>query len=188
MARTCTNNLRVVFSPYVQHCPCEASEQKWGQKTNIWNKEIELRYLFHSIRLIELVILVCSFVKIWWKMAKLWPWEARAPKWRWPILGHKMAILATFFEIWTSNLFCPLFTLILMYKPSLESIRPKSAILSLKRLQKLTKVAISQNPISPKCHSPKSLLLLYFSTNLSETFRINVNMDFAHTNRGRFLI
>ena len=23
----------------------------------------------------------------------------RAPKWRWPILGHKMAILATFFEI-----------------------------------------------------------------------------------------
>ena len=35
MARTCTNNLRVVFSPYVQHCPREASEQKWGQKTNI---------------------------------------------------------------------------------------------------------------------------------------------------------
>ena len=32
-------------------------------------------------------------------MAKLWPYEARAPKWRWPILGHKMAILATFFEI-----------------------------------------------------------------------------------------
>ena len=116
-------------------------------------------------------------------MAKLWPWEARAPKWRWPILGHKMAILATFFEIWTSNLFCPLFTLILIYKPSLESIRPKSAILFPKRLQKLTKVAISQNPISPKCHSPKSLLLLHFSTNLSETFRINVNMDFAHTNR-----
>ena len=27
-----------------------------------------------------------------------------------------------------------------------------------------------------------------FSMNLSETFRINVNMDFAHTNRGRFLI
>ena len=35
MARTCINNLRVVFSPYVQHCPCEASEQKWSQKTNI---------------------------------------------------------------------------------------------------------------------------------------------------------
>ena len=77
-------------------------------------------------------------------------------------------------------MFCPLFTLILIYKPSLESIRPKSAILSPKRLQKLTKVVISQNPISPKCHSPKSLLLLHFSTNLSETFRINVNMDFAN--------
>ena len=64
MARTCTNNLRVVFSRYVQHCPCEASEQKWGQKTNILDKEIELRILFHSIRLNELVILVCSFVKI----------------------------------------------------------------------------------------------------------------------------
>ena len=33
--------------------------------------------------------------------------EARAAKWRYPILGHKTAILATFFEIWTSNLFCP---------------------------------------------------------------------------------
>ena len=57
-----------------------------------------------------------------------------------------------------------------------------------KKLQKLTKVAISQNPILPKCHSPKSLLLLHFSMNLSETFRIDVNMDFAHTNYSRFLI
>ena len=65
MARTCSNNLRVVLSPYVQQCPCEASEQKWGQKTNIYkSKEIELSFLFHSIRLNELVILVCSFVKI----------------------------------------------------------------------------------------------------------------------------
>ena len=35
MARTCTNNLRVVLSHYVQQCLCEASEQKCGQKTNI---------------------------------------------------------------------------------------------------------------------------------------------------------
>ena len=74
-------------------------------------------------------------------------------------------------------------------QPSLKSIIPKLAILSqTKKLQKLTKVAISQNPILPKCHSPKSLLLLHFSMNLSETFRIDVNMDFAHTNHGRFLI
>ena len=74
------------------------------------------------------------------------------------------------------------------YKPILKSIRPKLAILSSKILQKITKMAISQNPILPKCHSPKSLLLLHFSMNLSESYRINVNMDFAHTIRGRFLI
>ena len=84
--------------------------------------------------------------------------------------------------------FCQVFTLTLIYIPILKSIRPKLAILSPKILQKLTKVAISQNPILPKCHSPKSLLLLHFSTNFSETFRINVNMDFAHTNHGRFFL
>ena len=52
----------------------------------------------------------------------------------------------------------------------------------LKITPKITKMAISQNPILPKCHSPKSLLLLHFSMHLSESFRINVNMDFAHTN------
>ena len=41
-----------------------------------------------------------KIVKIGWKMAKLWPCEAHP----WPILGRKMAILATF-EIWPSNLF-----------------------------------------------------------------------------------
>ena len=100
-----------------------------------------------------------------------------------PIDGH----FGQVFEIWISNLFCLIFTLTLIYKPSLKSIRPKLAVLSRKKLQKLTKVAISQNPILPKCHSPKSLLLLNFSMNLSETFRIDVNMDFAHTNHGRFL-
>ena len=91
----------------------------------------------------------------------------------WPIDGHFSQV----FEIWTSNLFCPVFTSTLIYKPSLKSIRPKLAILSQKKLQKLTKVAISQNPILPKCHSPKSLLLLHFSMNLSETFRIDVNLS-----------
>ena len=57
-----------------------------------------------------------------------------------------------------------------------------------KKLQKLTKVAISQNSILPKCHSPKSLLLQHFSMNFSKTFRINVNIDFAHTHHSRFLI
>ena len=68
----------------------------------------------------------------WMKMAKLLPWEARAPKWHLayfvPIDGH----FGQVFEIWTSNLFCSVFTLTLIYKPSLKSIRPKLAILSQK--------------------------------------------------------
>ena len=159
---------------------------KMGPK--FYSKEIELSFCIHSIRLDEIVILVYSFVKIGWKMAKLWPWEARAPMWH---LAYFVTIDGHFgqvFEIWTLNSFCQAFTLTLMYKPSLKSIRPKLAILFQKKLQKLTKVAISQNPILSKCHSPKSLLLLHFSMNLSETFRIDVNMDFAHTNYGRFLI
>ena len=39
---------------------------------------------------------------------------------------------------------------------------------------------MSQNAILAKCQSPKSLILLNFSMNLSETFRIDVNMDFAN--------
>ena len=57
-----------------------------------------------------------------------------------------------------------------------------------KNTPKITIMAISQNPIMPKCHSPKSLLLLHFSMNLSESFRINVNMEFARTIGGRFTI
>ena len=50
IARTCTNNLRVVLIPYVQHCPCEAMEQKCGPKTKISNNEIDLS--FYSIRFV----------------------------------------------------------------------------------------------------------------------------------------
>ena len=69
------------------------------------------------------------------------------------------------------------FILTLIYKPILKSIGPKLAILS----PKITKTDISQNPILPKCHLPKSLLLLNYSINFFETFRIDVNMDFANT-------
>ena len=87
-----------------------------------------------------------------------------------------LPILAKCSEIWTSNLICLSFTLTLIYKPILKSIGPKLAILS----PQITKMAISQNPTLPKCHSPKSLLLQYFSMNLSKTFRIDVNIDFAN--------
>ena len=44
MARTCTKNFRAVLSPYVQHCQCEALEQKLGPKSKILSKEIELSF------------------------------------------------------------------------------------------------------------------------------------------------
>ena len=39
-ARTSPDILRVVVGPYVQYCPCEASEQKVGQKPKSELKEI----------------------------------------------------------------------------------------------------------------------------------------------------
>ena len=42
------------------------------------------------------------------------------------------------------------------------------------------KMAISQNAILAKFQSPKSLIPLHFSMNLPETFKIDVNMDFAN--------
>ena len=100
-----------------------------------------------------------------------------------PILCQLMVILAKLLGM-DFKLVLPTLTLTLIYKPILKSIRPKLAIISPKVLQKVTKMAISQNPILPKCHSPKSLLLLHFSINMSDTFRINVIMDFSHINRG----
>ena len=71
-------------------------------------------------------------------------------------------------------MFCPLFTLTQIYKPILKSIKPKLAILF--SLKMKNKMAVSSDLIL--CHSPKSLQL-HLSTNLSETFRIDVNIDFA---------
>ena len=75
----CENTiLKYELAMMARKLPMWGMEQKWGPKTKILSKEIELSFLFHSIRLDSLVILVYSFVKIEWKMAKLWPCEARA--------------------------------------------------------------------------------------------------------------
>ena len=37
---------------------------------------------------------------------------------KWYILGHKLALLATFFKISTSNLFCLAFTIRVISKPN----------------------------------------------------------------------
>ena len=43
------HNLRVVLGPCMQCCPCEASEEKMGQKSTAKRNEIELS--FYIIRL-----------------------------------------------------------------------------------------------------------------------------------------
>ena len=48
-ARTRPEILRVVLGPYVQNCPCEASEQKLGQEPKPELTGIELSYCHHSI-------------------------------------------------------------------------------------------------------------------------------------------
>ena len=55
----------------------------------------------------------------------------------WPILGLKLAILATFFKISTSNLFCPAFTIRLIGgKPNKKSVGPKITSLVTKKPHK----------------------------------------------------
>ena len=100
MAWTCTHNLKEVLGPCAQCCPCEALEQKMGQKPTAKWKEITRCFKHHSICFDELIILVVSNVKIGCKMAELWPFKVEAKVASWPILGWKLAI---FFEIWTSN-------------------------------------------------------------------------------------
>ena len=47
----------VVLGPYVQYCPCEASEQKLKQKPEYGLKDLELSYCHHSIFLQKTSIL-----------------------------------------------------------------------------------------------------------------------------------
>ena len=54
----------------------------------------------------------------------------------WPVLGLKLAILATFFKISTSNLFCPVFTIKLIGKTNKMSVGPKITSLAPKKPHK----------------------------------------------------
>ena len=76
----------------------------------------------------------------------------------------------------------PSFTLSLIYKPSLKSIGPKLAILSPKNSPYL------KTPFCPSVIHQKAYSSYIFQLNLSECVRINVNMDFTHTNHDRFFI
>ena len=58
-------------------------------------------------------------------MIELCPLMSRLKSGIWPGLGLKLAILATFFKISTSNLFCPAFKIRLIGKPNKKSVGPK---------------------------------------------------------------
>ena len=67
-----------------------------------------------------------------------------------PILGLKLAILATFFKISTSNLFCSAFTIRLIGKPNKKSVGPKITSLAPKKPHKWPYL---NSGFFPKCPS-----------------------------------
>ena len=100
----------------------------------------------------------------------------------WPILCQLMAILAKLLDM-DFKFVLPIIYINFDIQTNQTQIGHSIPKITLK----VAKMAISQNPILPKCYSPKKPTPT-FSINLSETLRINVNMDFAHNNRGLFLI
>ena len=95
-ARTRPDFLKVVLGPYVQYCPCEASEQKLGQKQESELKVIELRHSHHSICLLKTSILKKKDVDIGRKMTKF---MFLCQSGIWPILCQLMAILAKLLDM-----------------------------------------------------------------------------------------
>ena len=69
-------------------------------------------------------------------MIELCPLMSRLKSGIWPVLGLKLAILATFLKISTSNLFCPAFTIRLIGKPNKKSVGPKITSLAPKKPDK----------------------------------------------------
>ena len=66
--------------PYLQYCPCEASEQKLGKKPESELKVIDLSYCHYSICLLKTSIMKKNNIKIGRKMTKLCPFNVLVPK------------------------------------------------------------------------------------------------------------
>ena len=94
----------------------------------------------------------------------------------WPILCQFMSILAKFLDM-DFKFILSIIYINFSIQTNFEVNQTQIGHSIPKITPKITKMAISQNSILPKCDSLKSLLLHY-----------NVNIDFAHTNRDRFLI
>ena len=158
--------------------------EKNGARTKIWTKGNRAYLLSPFEWSLKKEHFRKNNVKIGWKWPSYAKFNVHAPKWHLayfvPIDDH----FGHFF--WDMNFKFVLPFIYINFDIQVWSqLDPNWPFYPPKKLQKNSKTAISQNPILPKCHSPKSLLLLHFSMNLFETFRINVNMDFAF---GWFLI
>ena len=105
----------------------------------------------------------------------------------WPILCQLMAILANLLDMDSKFVF-PRIYINFDIQTKFEVNQTKIGHSILQNTPENHQSGHISKPHFPKCHSPKSLLLLHFSKNLSETFRINVNMVFAHTNHGQFFL
>ena len=90
----------------------------------------------------------------------------------WPILGRKFVILAIFFEIWSSNLFCSSFFIGIKGQTKWEVNWIQIDHFS---LQKTIKMSISSKSHFAQVPFTKKPTITFF-VNLSETFGINVNM------------
>ena len=97
-ARTRPDILRVVLGPYMQYCPCEASEQKPESEL----KAIELSYCHHSIRLKKQAFRRKE-CQNWTKNDQVMPnlmfLCQSGESGIWPILCQLMAILAKLLEM-----------------------------------------------------------------------------------------
>ena len=92
-ARTRLDIFRVVLGPYMQYCPCEASEQKPEQKLKSGIKDIELSYCHYSISLQITRILEKRTSKLDEKLSRYANLMFLPKSGIWPILCQLMAIL-----------------------------------------------------------------------------------------------
>ena len=103
-------------------------------------------------------------------MTKLCQFNFHAPKWHLAFLCQLMAILAKLLDM-DFKFVLPSIYINFDIQTNFEVNQTQIGHSVPKNTPKITRMAISQNPILPKCHSPKSLLLLHFSMNLSEAYR-----------------
>ena len=92
--------MKVVLGPYVQYCPCEASEQKLRQKPESEIKVIKLSYCHHSICLKKKQAFRKKDCQNWTKNDQVMPnLMLLCKSGIWPILCKFMAILANLLDM-----------------------------------------------------------------------------------------